>query len=658
MNHKIYVCFFIATIVLCNNQLTLSARNPLDVLGLDEDATDSDIKKKCRKLQTQFHTDKGGDTAKSTEINNACDDLDWRNKDDCKINNKSKYSSCDCLTGTRSQSHCIQGFTNSSIRCDCPLSDGSNQNDYANQFQGTKKNSSSSSSSNQQSGSSTKYSNHDACFFESQPCACSNSGQSGTCNYGPLKTGLYCQCTQQQGQQSTSSSSSGHSYNQQQSSSSSNSKSQNQFEDECKNDSANDHKNCTCPNGNKGTCNLDWSDFKHRCQCSNDECENNSANWGNPCHCSDSGKEGKCRFGTMKDGDLGCRCECEDQQTRSSYSTNNTQSKDSSFTFEPIKIYFLPIYSLNIAAPIYNLPLKQTMAPATDCPGWLFSVTPYTQVNSAKILSPLSEDFLRDLTIKNTEGGLLFNLGYYGRHWYIYDIFSLASSTISSSSIIDTSLVNHGTRLGTLDGLIALGFKTDSSKNDDWKLSLEGFFGVSEQRSKSINEKSPVSIFPDIGTGFQANFDYVVASDYASKYELITLSRFTYFIPLEGEMRESTNQITKVGSIHYSAGAFLDLFIGLKQYYGFDYQHQIECGYNPTLHVISESINAKLDTEKNTLLTFGASIPNIRHTIYATYTYNWNIEKMPMNISVGGSATFAPHTNIYGTFFATYSLGF
>jgi hypothetical protein len=686
MNHKFYIHFFVLTIVLCSKPLI--ARNPLDVLGLDEDATETDIKKQCRKLQAQFHTDKGGDNTKSTEINNACDDLDWRSKDDCKINSKPLFASCDCLTGTRKTSFCTQGFTDSSIRCDCLLSDGSNQSDSSNQFQGhtsKKSKTNTSSSSNQQSSSSSNntYNNHDGCFFEKQPCSCSNTGQSGTCNYGPIKTGLYCQCPQQN-QQSTSSNSNTNKSSQQppvqdecekpgygfgSTCTCSNTGNKGTCEhnwtthkyeckcsnDECENNSSNGGKKCTCPNGNKGTCNYDFSDDIERCQCSDDECENNNANWGKPCHCSDSGKEGTCQFGRMKNNKLGYRCECEDQQTRSSYSTNNGTPETPSFTPDSVKTYAVPVYSLNIAAPIYNLPLKRTMSPTTECSGWWFSATPYAQTNWANIET--IEPLLHDITVKNTEGGFLFNIGYYGSHWYIYDTFSLAGSTISSTSLTDMSMIEHGTRIGTLDGLLGLGFKTDNSEDDTWKLSLEGFFGVTEQRTKNIHEQAPINIFPDLGTGLQAHFDYVFSSDYASKYELITLSRFTYFIPVEGEM-QSTQSHEKIGSIRYSSGAFLDIFVGLKQYYGFDYQHHIECGYNPTIHVMSASTNSKCDAEKSTLMIFDATIPSVRHTFYANYTYNWNTGKIPMNFSVGGSATCASRMKPYGTFFATYSLGF
>jgi curved DNA-binding protein CbpA len=45
--------------------------NPYEILGIDKNSTDSDIRKAYRKLAVQHHPDKGGDAEKFKEVNNA-----------------------------------------------------------------------------------------------------------------------------------------------------------------------------------------------------------------------------------------------------------------------------------------------------------------------------------------------------------------------------------------------------------------------------------------------------------------------------------------------------------------------------------------------------------------------------------------------------------
>lgn len=664
MNYKNHSAIIAIIICLSNCPLTTLSKNPLDVLGLDQDATDTEIKKACRKLQKIFHTDKGGDGKQSVLINMACNDLDWRDKDDCKINSKSKFDECECLS--REKSFCVQGFTNSSIRCNCSLSDSSFQSDYQNQFIG--KNSSSSSSQQQSSSSSNNQqqqnTKHDNCFYESQSCTCSNTGQSGTCGFGTLKNGLYCQCPQPNQQSSSSSSQK-----------SSSSQTPPPPQDECETSGFNLGSTCTCPKtGNKGTCYFNLTTLKQQCVCSDDECENNASKAGDSCTCPDNGKSGTCKSGTMKDGIYGYSCNCEDNSQQNSKSNTNSTYNSNFDTHqppkpEPAKEYGALLVSPNIHAIIYNLGLQRSINPTTRCDGWYVSLSPFTQANKIDIDSNI---FLHDYSVKSIEAGLLVNAGYYGSWGYARSLFSMQQINVSHEG--DKAVLNqifgipvidfvhdYGTqsRFGVLDTLLALGLKTNNA--DTWNLNGECFLGFSDQRIKPDNgnkSTSSISHIPNLGTGAQVNFDWTFSENCYSKYELSTLARLTYFIPIETIFYEpGTNN--RLGTVSYSAGSFFDLLFGLKQYYGYDYEHQIDLGYNPTIHYGSKPTISTDNNDKAHLNVLTEYIPNLRHTFYGTYSYNVNLGRdVPVTVSAGGTATFAPRITPYGTLFLTCSLGF
>lgn len=765
MNYKNHSAIIAIIILLSNYPVTILPKNPLDVLGLDQDATDTEIKKKCRNLQKQFHADKGGSENQSALINMACDDLDWRNKDYCKINNKIESASCKCSSDESSS--CVQGFTHSSIRCDCPLSDGTrvsdncfdksqactcsntgqqgtcgfgslknglycqcsqpnqqssspnNQKTSSSQTpppqqdeceyrwfqsgstctcpnsgrQGTCKfdwstlksqcdcsqsqNSSnkhqSSSSGQQQSSSSSNNQqqnmNHDNCFYESQSCTCSNTGQSGTCGFGSLKNGLYCQCPQPSQKSSSSSSNSQSNYS---------SQTPPPPQDECESRWFASGSTCTCPKtGQKGTCHFNFTTLKQQCECSDDECENNASKNGSSCTCPDSGKSGTCDFGSMKDGNNGYRCNCEENSSQQNSKSNNNStsdfSSDSKPQPEPTKEYGAVIVSPNIHAIIYNLGLQRSMNPTSTCNGWNFSLSPFAQGNKIDISS--NTPSIRNYSVKSIEAGLLINAGYYGSWGYARSLFSLQQTNISHQGevavnyqIFGVPIINfvqhdYGTqsRFGVMDALLALGLKTNNI--DTWNLNGECFIGFSDQRIKPDNSNKNTSIInhiPNLGAGAQVNFDWTISENYYSKYELSTLARFTCFTPTKLMFSEPGTE-HQIEPAWYNPGSFLDLLLGLKQYYGYDYEHQIDLGYNPTIHFDgSKSTTSVNDNDKVRLTMFTEYIPTLRHTFYGTYAYKVTVGRnnLPITLSAGGTATFAPSITPYGTLFITCSLGF
>jgi hypothetical protein len=296
-------------------------------------------------------------------------------------------------------------------------------------------------------------------------------------------------------------------------------------------------------------------------------------------------------------------------------------------------IYDLNVYATNIEAPIYNIPLQRSIAPITDCTTWWFAAAPFFKSKSTKSVN--------GYTIENVESGAMFNIGVYSA-LYVHALFSVAGCKTNHQEL----------RSVPCDVFVGLGGQTDS---DEWyKITGEVFFASSSERIK----KNPlVAEMFSFGTGVQCEADFCVSESYDSKYELSSLARATYFVPKTNGIEDDKTR-KSVGHFTYSAGTFLDLFLSFKQYYGSDYQHQIELGYNPTIHVQESSlkvapVNSQVDFHSST-----EKINTLRNTVFGMYAYNWNVEDVVMNATIGATATIVPSATTYGTLFAEYSVGF
>lgn len=316
----------------------------------------------------------------------------------------------------------------------------------------------------------------------------------------------------------------------------------------------------------------------------------------------------------------------------------------------PIESYRVPIFSLNITAPIYNIPLQRALIPTSECPGWWINLTPFIQPNAFKVSTSSFDDF----RIKNIEGGLLVGLGYYGQYWYIREVAAFVGSETRPHCVSDNFNFDNESKFVLFDDLVALGLKTRNERN--WQLSGEGFYGISNAKIKHFKEVDdehvPLVNALSMGTGAQVNFSYARDESADTMGEVLALSRFTYFIPVKVADIPARSNFNKqdLGSIHYSPGAFFDLFFSYKHYWGTDLRHQYEIGYNPTIHVMKESVKAV-----TAITPFTEVIPTVLNTFYVAYRYTRD-GRMPISLSIGATLSIAEHIRSSGTFFAMFAI--
>lgn len=326
-----------------------------------------------------------------------------------------------------------------------------------------------------------------------------------------------------------------------------------------------------------------------------------------------------------------------------------------SHAINAVQNYRVPIFSQNITAPIYSIPFQRALTPPDTWSGWWLTLMPFFQTNSLKIHAPALDDF----KIRNIEGGLMIGLGYYGKYWYIREAFDFVESNITTEYISDNFKIDNESNFRLLDDLIALGLKTNNER--DWQLSGEGFYGISNARIRQFkkvdNEHMPLANAPCMGTGAQINFNYVWDEKIDARSECLALSRFTYFIPVKATDIDEWSIFNRhdIGSIHYSPGGFLDFFLSYKHSWGDDLRHQYEVGYNPTIHVMNESVKAVKDYDKAIITPFPEYIPPLYNTLYATYRYTRD-GRMPISVSIGGTLSVASHISPFGTFFAMFAI--
>lgn len=298
-------------------------------------------------------------------------------------------------------------------------------------------------------------------------------------------------------------------------------------------------------------------------------------------------------------------------------------------------------FSQDINAPIFNLPIQRLLVPLSrgiiDCP-WFISAAPYGKIDQKQVI--------RNINFDTDEIGSLVHVGYYGSYWFANTILALGA-TKTTVNVGDTISINQW-HFGPIDGLFALGAKTNNDGDSLFAANGEVFFGVLSNRFVLGSIPNVLSGSVGLSAGVQGEIDWTFAKFNCAKFELSLFSRFAHFLKNSIEI---LNQ-----KISYSSGSFVDVLLGLTQFYGSDYQHQIEVGYNPTIRVM----NAEVENNQNNLfVNFDrVGMGKLYHTAYATYAYNWESNGLPMMLSLGGSATFTPYKKTYGTVFGTFGVSF
>lgn len=303
------------------------------------------------------------------------------------------------------------------------------------------------------------------------------------------------------------------------------------------------------------------------------------------------------------------------------------------------------VFSQDIHAPIYNIPMQRSLVPLSygtiDCP-WFFSVAPYGKT--------MQKQAIGDAKLENIEAGSMIQAGYYGSYWFANTIVAVGG-TKTDANITDVLNASHW-HIGFTDALFALGLKTNSDRYSKFAANGELFFGVSSNRLDGDNVKDSTNKFlfnvgnPSVGV--QGDIDWTFAQFNTCKFALSAFSRFTHFF--SKDISAGNNVIS------YTPGSFVDALLGLTQFYGSDYQHQFEIGYNPTVRVIkAQAVNPQNQPAAN---LYEPETGKLYNTAYAMYSYNWEANGMPMMFSLGGSATVTPHATTYGTIFGTFGLSF
>lgn len=314
--------------------------------------------------------------------------------------------------------------------------------------------------------------------------------------------------------------------------------------------------------------------------------------------------------------------------------------------------YKISLFSQNIIAPIYNIPLQQALIPPSKWCGWWVNLTPFIQVSSFKFFENIDA-----FKLKNIEGGSLFGLSYYGKYWYLREAFDLAESNTTTQYVPDDLKLANESKFGLFDNILALGLKTNNDQH--WHLSGEGFYGISNSRIKYFKDVDDEHLVlvnaPSMGTGTQVNFAYTRDESADAMGEVLALSRFTYFIPIKATDINALFTKQDIGSIHYSPGAFLDFFFSYKHYWGADLRHQYEIGYNPTIHVMKESVKNVKYYDKAIITPFTEAIPTILNTFYVAYRYTRD-GRMPISFSIGATFGVSEHIQASGTLFATFAI--
>lgn len=427
-------------------------------------------------------------------------------------------------------------------------------------------------------------------------------------------------------------------------------------------------------------------------QTNTQQCDKISARYAKPCTCAEINQIGTCAAGAVK-VDQKTReyyCDCIEQPAKKQQADSSSskaqadkdQTKDARFTFTwssekrgggvriesngetiisggfsltnaanaiaPGKRHVF-IFSQDIDAPIYNIPLQRALVPLSHnaiCKfPWFFSVAPYGKTKQTQEIKA------HDIHLSNIEGGALMQAGYYGSWWFANCIADLGGT--KTDATIGEDYTSSAFRFRFRDVLFGLGLKTDS-RDADWSANGEWFFGLSGNKLGGHADKMlvPKKIF-NVGnpsTGVQADVNWTFAAFKNCKFGLSAFSRFTHFFSKNIEHEQE--------NIAYTPGSYVDLLLGFTQYYGSNYQHPVEIGYNPTVQVIkAKAAVDEADAANLVALLNGHESGDVRHNVYATYSYNLD-SHMPMFVSVGASATIVPHSNTYGTVFGTFGLAF
>jgi hypothetical protein len=420
-----------------------------------------------------------------------------------------------------------------------------------------------------------------------------------------------------------------------------------------------------------------WNPFEHVNSNNTDGC----ARVGQVCTCPTTGQEGFCHYGEEQPG-LHCDCERPFARTNkpsTDYSEKPKKSKKKNGnnahneewrefiknffqkydrhnyykfhnehpTQEQIRLQHIAIqlFSRAIQAPIYNLPLQQSMMPPyiseDDDVKWLFSAAPFIKTPTTAF-----DDHFRE----KEAGALLAWRLSKGTIWVdLYTSFAALHSNCVSSHSSFTK-----TDIGITDILLTLGTALTINNFDFW---IKGLFGASTHSNKDQELKHEVPLLlPHASFGIQGDCAWVLAETRSSQHALRVTLRDLYFIHTKVELKKASIPRT---TFEVRPGNYIDLLIGLHQRFGSDWEHKTEIGYDATFRTGQKVSMIGIPIPGVIIKPHLQDEPSVRHTLYGSYTYDFNMGRLPISWGLGVSWTIMPtHYNAQHNALFWMNLGF
>jgi hypothetical protein len=386
---------------------------------------------------------------------------------------------------------------------------------------------------------------------------------------------------------------------------------------------------------------------------------------GDPCTCSNTGLEGTCGTGFIKEG-LYCQCKVDSYPPENE---NDIEDEEQPFyesrkqtTFDEPPSYEFPkqtvfddvpkwnstdfhqktterlhheidVFSRTIQAPIYSIPLARALMPFYVCESgitrWSIAVAPFIKTPATAFEGRFQ---------KVEFGSLIASRLTMGRVWLDITTSFAAVDTKYTSRSGDYHYSDK--HFGLIDALFAIGTGMGSENK---QLDLKALLGVTGNPNSHIIDPRNILVLPHASIGIQADGSWMLIETQNSQLNLVTTLRDLYFLKTEVTL-DNQQFSSHIGTHHIKPGNFIDILLALEQCLGTDRQHHFEVGYNPSFHTGGESTLIKAGTNEIELHLNHHQEPRERHTIYGTYTYDFPMVCDSASWGIGFSVTFLPKT--------------